>query len=191
MLRAGNLSNKFQKRTLRVLYGQTQAYPYAAFWTRPSAPRMDRSLTATGRRGFCEPDSWRRGLHLQERPLPGTVVTLVPGTDKVKVANWSTHQRHDLEQPFGLLANFVGGELDEVGDERRGRRLALRPGRRLRGSGSGLRHRRLSATNAGGNPAVRGTDGRLTTTAPDTWGPASSRTSSGHRHQRILIDLKV
>jgi hypothetical protein len=43
--------------------------------------------------------------------VPGTVVVLTDG-ELIKVATGA-----DNEQPFGLLANFVGGTIDDLQDE--------------------------------------------------------------------------
>jgi hypothetical protein len=114
MLRLRFLSNKFQKRLIRPLYGQTQAYPYAATLD-PTFRATDGSLkfptTANDTARTADAFSLKSGL------VPGTVMILSAGaasapTDSVKVANGFTD-----EQPFGILANFVGGDLDELGDE--------------------------------------------------------------------------
>jgi hypothetical protein len=49
MLRIRNLSNMFQKRTIRPLYGQTQAYPYAAVLD-PRLRNTDGSFRAPSQR---------------------------------------------------------------------------------------------------------------------------------------------
>jgi hypothetical protein len=111
MLRLKNLSNKFQKRLLRVEYGHTQATPYAA------------SLHSSLRNAD---DSFRRPLSTDTSPLTRSADAfvlkngLVPGTVILKgegeTAVVATGANAAL-QPWGLLANFVGGDLDELGDE--------------------------------------------------------------------------
>lgn len=99
MLRIRNLSNVFQKRLIRPLYAHTQATPYAAF-LHPSLRNEDGSFKAPA------------GAFLHQNGLvPGTVVVLDDG-EFVKVATGAAN-----EQPFGLLANFVGGTIDDLQDE--------------------------------------------------------------------------
>lgn len=110
MLRIKNLSNQFQKRTLRALYAQTQATPYAAT-LHPSLRNVDgsfRAPLATDTLPLAR--SAAAGL-LQGGLLPGQVVAKSAG-ESVVVHNGVAGVR-----AFGLLANFVGGTLDELGDE--------------------------------------------------------------------------
>lgn len=85
---------------IRPLYAQTQATPYAAVLhpslRNPTTQDYDLSAyTATLYKG---------GL------VPGTV--MMAEGEAVKPATGAANER-----PFGLLANFVGGELDDLGDE--------------------------------------------------------------------------
>lgn len=101
MLRLTNLANKYQKRTLRVLYGQTQAYPYDAQLS-PAFNRTAGALTGGN-------------------AIAGAKAAILPGMAAVKLAgevvsvvgaawaNSSTDYR-----AFGLFANFVGGELSDI-----------------------------------------------------------------------------
>ena len=97
MLRIRNLKNKYNKRLIRPLYAQTQATPYAAV--------LDDTLRDSEGTYVFDGDSflYKGGL------VPGTVMT--NRGDKVLVATGAA------QVPFGLLANFVGGELDDLGDE--------------------------------------------------------------------------
>jgi hypothetical protein len=116
MLRIRYLTNKFQKRLIRPLYAQTQATPYAAYLD-PSLRNSDGSFRkplstdATGG-GFpltrsADAFSLKNGL------VPGTV--MVKGAaEGVVVANGAASAN---VKPFGLLANYVGGDLDDLGDE--------------------------------------------------------------------------
>jgi hypothetical protein len=98
MLRIKNLSNRYQKRLIRPLYAQTQATPYAAV--------LDGAFRdAAG--GFVVQAG---AFALKGGHVPGSVVTNVG--EKVKIATGAAN-----EQVFGLLANFIGGELDDLGDE--------------------------------------------------------------------------
>lgn len=101
MLRLKNLANKYQKRTCRPLYANTQATPYAATLTadyRDETGALDipAAVIVTGSKGSL---------------LPGQVVTRITGTEEVKVITGNDDT--DAQYPFGLLANFVGGDLDE------------------------------------------------------------------------------
>jgi len=113
MLRLKNLSNKYQKRTLRVVYGQTQATPYAG--------TLHSSLRNTD-------GSFRKPLSTDTSPLTRSADAftlkngLVPGQVVLKGANdetfaLATGANSAAEKPWGLLANFVGGDLDELGDD--------------------------------------------------------------------------
>jgi hypothetical protein len=97
MLRLKNLANKYQKRTCRPLYANTQATPYAA--------QLSDSYRSSG--AIALPAA---AYKLQNGLVPGMVVTRLKGTEQVAV---STSATDATEYPFGLLANFVGGDLDE------------------------------------------------------------------------------
>src|SRR4051812_39245227 len=111
MLRPTKLHNKFQKRLIRPLYAQTQATPYAA--------HLDSSLRNTD-------GSFRAPLSTDTTPLTRSANAyllkggLVPGTVMVKGVGEAVvvaAGANAASKPFGLLANFVGGELDDLGDE--------------------------------------------------------------------------
>ena len=108
MIQASNLNNIYQKRLIRPQYAQTQGYPYAAV--------LDASLrNADG--------SFRLPLAADTLPLarsanaysfqgglaPGSVVVKGAGESVVVASGANT-----AEQPFGLLANFVGGTIDDL-----------------------------------------------------------------------------
>lgn len=98
MLRLGtNLANKFQRRTLRPLYGQTQAYPYAA--------QLDSAFDRT------------QGAYAGTNAITGAKGAIIPGL----VANKKVGETVTLSgaaaasnRPFGLFANFVGGEISDI-----------------------------------------------------------------------------
>lgn len=100
MLRLKNLANKYQKRTCRPLYANTQATPYAASLT--DSYRVD---------GALEIPSAVIVTGSKNSLLPGQVVYREKDSEKVKVATSAAVE--DAQKPFGLLANFVGGDLDE------------------------------------------------------------------------------
>lgn len=103
MLRPKSIALVNQRRTLRALYAQTQAYPYAANLTTGTAPTgtesMDSLPLSDGTTGV--------GI------FPGAVLELTApsaGTNTETV-----HLPNDTAgRPFGLSANFVGGSMDEL-----------------------------------------------------------------------------
>lgn len=112
MLRIKNLSNQYQKRTLRVLYGHTQATPYAASLD-PSLRNTDGSFRAPlGADTLPLPRNGVAAFLLQGGLVPGTVIVRSGIGENIVVSNGVSGTR-----PWGLLANFVGGTLDELGDE--------------------------------------------------------------------------
>src|SRR4051812_2149723 len=112
MLRIRNLSNAMQKRTLRVLYSQTLAHPYAGTLDATlrntdgsfRAPLNGDAIANSGLARTANTFTLQGGL------VPGTVMVktlgeaFVPATAAAGVV------------PFGLLANFVGGTLDDLQD---------------------------------------------------------------------------
>lgn len=113
MLRLKYVKNQFQKRTLRVNYSQTKATPMdselhstigsGASFTKPANGTTVGSLART-----ADAHSYKNGL------VPGLVMIRAAG-DTVAVA----HGGNDATRPYGLLANFVGGDFDELGDEKK------------------------------------------------------------------------
>jgi hypothetical protein len=99
MLRIRNLSNVFQKRLIRPLYAHTQATPYAAYLDPDLRDETGAFVAPTG--AFTH----------QNGIVPGTVMVRTEG-EAVTVAKGAAG-----EQPFGLLANFVGGTIDDLQDE--------------------------------------------------------------------------
>lgn len=126
MLRVTRLANKYQKRLIRPIYAQTQATPYAIGLDEQT---LGGPNAATGRTSFRNADGSRylpkkedtTPLHtrtadaftLKESLTPGLVMVRTVG-EKVGV---STGPENATEQPFGLLANFIGGQLDDIGEE--------------------------------------------------------------------------
>lgn len=108
MLRIRNLRNKYQKRLIRPLYAQTQATPYAAVLSDEVNTAKNNSNFAVAGVGSGAPFIYKGGL------VPGTV--MVAKGEAVNVASSATAGA--AQRPFGLLANFVGGELDDLGDEK-------------------------------------------------------------------------
>ena len=102
MLRLTNLQNKNVRRTLRALYAQTQAYPYDV--------KLDASFVRTG--GAIEGTTTTGITGSKSAILPGLVAEKLVG-EAVTVsgvgATGPTGPR-----PFGLHANFVGGEITDI-----------------------------------------------------------------------------
>ena len=97
MLRLTNLANVNRRRTLRALYAQTQGYPYAVALD----STVDRTLTNPF---TIAADAGKAAL------WPGMVAVKTVG-ETVKIA------AADTGRAFGLFANFVGGELNEIGTD--------------------------------------------------------------------------
>ena len=110
MLRVTNLSNIFQKRLIRPLYAQTQATPWAGVLD-PSLRNSDGSF-----RKPLAADTTPTARSADAYTLQGG---LVPGTVMVKNAGeqFSVATGSDVAiRPAGLLANFVGGTIDDLKD---------------------------------------------------------------------------
>lgn len=101
MLRLTDLSNLYKRRTLRVLYGNTQAYPYAATLSANFDRVAGGQVGVTGSKAAINPGS-------VAVKLAGEVVTLANSVEG------SAPTASD-DRSFGLFANFVGGQLDELG----------------------------------------------------------------------------
>lgn len=110
MLRVRSISNQYKKRPLRAIYAQTQATPYSG--------TIHVSLRNTD-------GSFRAPLAVDTLPLARSAAAtldqggLMPGTVMVKSAGESfvVHNGVAGVKAWGLLANFVGGQMDEIGDE--------------------------------------------------------------------------
>jgi len=97
MLRLTNLANKYQRRTLRPLYAQTQAYPY------------DAQLDASFDRSVMFDSATPAVAASKAAILPGLVASKLAG----EVVTLSTSGA-GTDRDFGLFANFVGGELSDI-----------------------------------------------------------------------------
>lgn len=112
MLRLRYLSNVYQKRLVRPMYAQTQATPYAAF--------LDSSVVTPDLVSFNSTYTFPGALFLyQSGAVPGTVMSKGVGENVLFATGGApaTGPTGDATQPlqaFGLLANFVGGNLDEL-----------------------------------------------------------------------------
>jgi len=202
MLRLKNLSNKYQKRTCRPVYANTQATPYAA--TLHSTFRNAQgniqllnsstdTLTSRGTAAYRKNDSY----------LPGMVVVKRSGTEEITIASRATSgSSPDLvsaERPFGLLANFVGGDFDEGFN---GDRLQNEVGV-WRGPDSVFEILApayndaitASSTVTAGTPLYAGADGRLTSVAGSGTAGGTGQTVVAYlikkETNRILVDLAI
>lgn len=191
MLRIGSLKNKYQKRLIRPLYAQTQATPYAAV--------LDASLRTAGG-DFNLPGA---AFKLKSGLVPGTVMTNLG--DAVTVATGAnpgagTGQTFPGPIAFGLLANFVGGELNDIGDENfvgvwRGPDSVyeiLAPGF----DDTGLSAAWSASTTGNPVPLYSGADGRLTQATNLAGAVAGNRQVVAYLIERpsasrIVVDLKV
>src|SRR3954465_5253055 len=100
MLRITNLSNAMQKRTLRVLHGQTQATPYAGTLN-PALRNTDGSFRAPLATDTLPVDYTANTALLQGGLAAGLVMARTQGE------SFLPHPGGTV-RPFGLLANFVG-----------------------------------------------------------------------------------
>lgn len=111
MLQIRNLSNVFQKRLIRPLYAHSQATPYAA--------TLDPVLRNTDG-SFRAPLNTEVQGGMAARTAAAFLLQggLVPGTCMVKGAGEGMMVHNGAAGPrtFGLLANFVGGTLDDLKD---------------------------------------------------------------------------
>src|SRR3954452_8217076 len=103
MQQVGKLSNVLQKRLIRPFYAHTQATPYAAVLD-VSLRNADGSFRAPLSTDTSPLTRSANAFTLQGGLVPGTVVVKGAG-ESVVVASGA----NVAEQPFGLLANFVGG----------------------------------------------------------------------------------
>jgi hypothetical protein len=101
MLRLQKLANVNKRRTLRALYAQTQAYPYAA--------TLDHSVDRHATDPFSGIEAGKAAI------WPGMVALKTVG-ENVRPQFDNAGGNPGARRPFGLFANFIGGELDEIGD---------------------------------------------------------------------------
>lgn len=113
MLRLKNLSNKYQKRLIRPEYAQTQGTPYAV--SLDDTFRNSDGSIKLPKSGDTTPLGTRTAdAHTTKGSLTAGLVAVRTLGEKIGIA---TGANNGNEVPFGLLANFVGGELDDIGDE--------------------------------------------------------------------------
>lgn len=207
MLRLKNLSNKYQKRLIRPIYAQTQATPYA---TSLDEQALTGPNAETGRTSFKNGDGSRylpkkedtSPLHTRTADAYTLKGSLVPGTVMVRTVGETVAVAagpdDGTEQPFGLLANFIGGELDDIGDEDqvgvwRGANHAffelLKPAWNDEGLATALAE---TANKKGGNVYLyAGTDGRLFYDSSEGERKRVAKVIDRPSASRILIELLV
>lgn len=182
MLRPFKLRYKYQKRLIRPLYAQTQATPYAAV--------IDPSLRDPTTKSFTFPAA---AFKLYNGLVPGTVMTNLG--EKVTVATGANPAAQDGLRAFGLLANFVGGDLDDLGDEDyvgvwRGPDAVfeiLAPGF----DDTGLAAAWSAASQGVPVPLVAGADGRLSYNATPGNRQVVAHLIERPNQSRIVVDLRV
>jgi hypothetical protein len=113
MLRLKNLSNKYQKRLIRPLYAQTQATPYAVSLD-DTFRNSDGSINLPTSGDTTPLGTRTADAHTTKNSLTSGLVAVRTKGEKIAIA---TGVDSGAEKPFGLLANFVGGDLDDIGDE--------------------------------------------------------------------------
>lgn len=101
-IRLTELSNVYKRRTLKVQYGNTQAYPFAATLS-ANFDRTAGQINVTGSKAAINPGS-------VAIKLVGEIVTLSGSTE-----GSATNTVAAATRGFGLFGNFVGGQLDELG----------------------------------------------------------------------------
>lgn len=97
MLRLTKLANKNLRRTLKAQYAQTQAYPYAAL--------LDPLFDPTA------------GALAGTNAISGAKAAILPGLVAKKQAGEQvtvSYGNNANQRAFGLFANFVGGDMDEL-----------------------------------------------------------------------------
>lgn len=103
MLRPKTIALVNQRRTLRPQYAQTQAYPYGALLS------TSQSLTSTSTSMFGLAGS--DGATGAAAIWPGAVMKLSSQGQASEIVQLASD---DGDRPFGLSANFVGGNMDEL-----------------------------------------------------------------------------
>lgn len=189
MLKVRNLSNMYQKRLIRPTLAQTQGYPIPGV-LHPSLRNADGSFRAPVATDTQPIARTAAAFTLQGGLVPGTVM-LNAGGDQLVVANGA----NSALQPYGLLANFVGGTLDDIGDENmigawRG------PDSQYELLAPAWDDTGLAAAYAAagpGNPVklFAGTDGRLTATSPGANAIVVAHLVERTSAAKIVIDLKI
>ena len=112
MLRLRFLSNKYQKRTIRVEYNQFRAQPFAGVLD-PACGTSGATFTSPYSGAFTYQGGLMPGQPMTNDYTDTTVTSSSGDVDVFNLANGATTP----QAVFGFLANFVGGNLDELGTE--------------------------------------------------------------------------
>lgn len=111
---ASNIYLTAQKRLIRVVYGQTQATPYACVLD-PKLRNSENEIVVPGTTTAGESGT---GLPKREHSVFAYKNSIVPGTVLVKTESEyvgiAGAEKEKLERPFGLLGQWVGGTFDNV-----------------------------------------------------------------------------
>lgn len=119
MLRPKNIALVNQRRTLRALYAQTQAYPYAAILQNTGS-----DVDANGVPNAADTSQIAltdvAGNSSIAAIWPGAVMELFNsgGTIGASALGELVTLGEGTNRPFGLCANFVGGNMDELNGRR-------------------------------------------------------------------------
>lgn len=112
MQRLKTLSEIYQKRLIRGDYVQHQGYPYAtpmdaSLFNTDGSIRVPLSTDTTPLTRSAAPFTLNNSL------IPGLCLTRTVG----EAVTYSTGSTTVAERPFGLSANWVGGDFDEIGPQ--------------------------------------------------------------------------
>lgn len=112
MQRLRNLNEIFQKRLVRGEYVHHQATPYAVTLD-PSLRNTDGSIRVPLAADTTPLTRSANAFTLNNSLIPGLCVTKTVG-EAVTISTGSTTV---AERPFGILANWIGGDFDDIGTE--------------------------------------------------------------------------
>lgn len=117
MLRPKTIALVNQRRTLRALYAQTQAYPYAAILQNTGS-----DVDANGVPNQADTSQIAltdvAGNSSIAAIWPGAVMELFQQTVGASALGELVTLGEGTNRPFGLCANFVGGNMDELNGRR-------------------------------------------------------------------------
>jgi len=189
MLRIRNLSNQYVKRHLRPLYAHTQATAYACTLD-ASLRNVDGSFRAPLSTDTLPIARSANAYTYQGGLLPGTVMLKAAGEGVVVHPGGNTALR-----PFGLLAQFVGGTIDDLQDNNE---VACWQGVNSvwellapAFDDTGLAAAYAAATPGSPVRLFAGTDGRLTATNPGSNAPVVAYLVERTSAAKITIQLNI
>lgn len=106
---ASNILLTAQKRLIRPAYAQTQGFPYAAYLD-SSLRNSDGSIRVPQNTDTTPVTRSAAAFTYEGSLVPGTVMVRTTG-ESACVAGGGT----SAVQPWGLLANWIGGDFDDLG----------------------------------------------------------------------------